>query len=719
MELPDFASAPAPSKKKSGYAFYKRSGGSAPPPMAGQKPKPKPRDGCFVKENGKGMSFVITGVQESLERGAVEALIKACGGLVKSGVSGVTDYLLAGVVLEDGRQTCESSKYRKASGKFAKTCAVEDDYSENVEAKSSSSSSGSSSSKTNDSSHSNVALSAADNQLWSVKHRPREPRDLVGNTDTIKRMTNWLNSWSSKFSGKACLLSGPPGIGKTSAAMLVARAAGFEPLEFNASDKRSKSAIKELCEATNSSSIASSFSRAKSFGASKKRVLIMDEVDGMGGGDRGGCAALADLIRSCKSPVICICNDVQSKKISSLKSVCLDLPFRRPHTQQVARRMMIIAKREGLAVEMDAMMELVDSTGNDIRQVITALQMYARSSKQLSSQEIKDKIKLIKKDSIIRLTPMDGSKVILGGGGKGRKSIGDRLDGFFIDFSMVPLLVQQSYVDTQLDQLKRMALAADAICDADVVSQTLNKKQDYVLLPTVGMLNVQAGFYAAGPPTNNSGYSGGGGEWFGKNSKRTKHKRWIAEMALHVNTVTSCSSRRIRMDYMEMMRISLLGPLYNKKIAGIGETLDRMAEYGLSRDDLFETMKEIHLGTPGSGVSSSAAIYNSIESKTQSAFTREYNKRGLSQSTQALAASNDQVTASTFSKKISKKDMNARLKKMRAEKDRATELGLPYGYKQKSTKSKKRENKSKGKGKGKRSQTSSKKPLKSIQSFFK
>lgn len=41
----------------------------------------------------------------------------------------------------------------------------------------------------------------------------------------------------------------------------------------------------------------------------------MDEVDGVGAGDRGGIAALIKIIKESKSPIICICNDRQNVKL--------------------------------------------------------------------------------------------------------------------------------------------------------------------------------------------------------------------------------------------------------------------------------------------------------------------------------------------------------------------------------------------------------------------
>ena len=44
----------------------------------------------------------------------------------------------------------------------------------------------------------------------------------------------------------------------------------------------------------------------------------MDEVDGMGAGDRAGMAELIKLIKTSKIPIICICNDRSSQKVRSL-----------------------------------------------------------------------------------------------------------------------------------------------------------------------------------------------------------------------------------------------------------------------------------------------------------------------------------------------------------------------------------------------------------------
>ena len=69
-----------------------------------------------------------------------------------------------------------------------------------------------------------------------------------------------------------------------------------------------------------------------------RAALIMDEVDGMSGGDRGGVSDLIDSIKSSRVPIICICNDRYSQKLKSLLNHVLPLNYRKPTKQQVCER---------------------------------------------------------------------------------------------------------------------------------------------------------------------------------------------------------------------------------------------------------------------------------------------------------------------------------------------------------------------------------------------
>lgn len=99
------------------------------------------------------------------------------------------------------------------------------------------------------------------------KYRPKEMKQIIGQTgdkSNAKKLQNWLVNWNKhhsktsnapkpKYPGRddtgamyrAALLSGPPGIGKTTTAYVICAQLGYEVLEFNASDTRSKKLLQE------------------------------------------------------------------------------------------------------------------------------------------------------------------------------------------------------------------------------------------------------------------------------------------------------------------------------------------------------------------------------------------------------------------------------------------------------------------------------------------
>lgn len=150
---------------------------------------------------------------------------------------------------------------------------------------------------------------------------------------------------------------------------------GFDIVEMNASDTRSKRLLHEHVKELLSCQSLTSFAHgAHKIDAGRKRVLIMDEVDGMAGTeDRGGMQELIGLIKSSKVPIICICNDRQHPKVRSLANYCYDLKFQKPRVEQIRGAMMSICFKEGLKMKPEALDEIIVGANQDVRQVCLIL----------------------------------------------------------------------------------------------------------------------------------------------------------------------------------------------------------------------------------------------------------------------------------------------------------------------------------------------------------
>lgn len=252
--------------------------------------------------------------------------------------------------------------------------------------------------------------------LWVDKYKPSSIKQIIGqqgDRSSLNKLIKWLQNWHynldkkpyGKFSDdgagfRAALLSGPPGIGKTTTAQLVCRELGYDYLEMNASDSRNKKALHEgtkVGELLKNTKLTDFF-KPKSNNEEKltsKHCVIMDEVDGVSGNaDRGGIAEIIQLIKNTKVPIICICNDRGEQKIRSLVNYCFDLRFNKPKLEQIKSTLMSIAFKENVRVSQDVINDLIVSSNYDIRQCIHNL--YLLSITKTNVQKMineKDKIK--------------------------------------------------------------------------------------------------------------------------------------------------------------------------------------------------------------------------------------------------------------------------------------------------------------------------------------
>ncbi|XP_029993926.1 replication factor C subunit 1 isoform X3 [Sphaeramia orbicularis] len=484
--------------------------------------------------------------------------------------------------------------------------------------------------------------------LWVDKYRPRSLKTVIGqqgDQSCANKLLRWLQNWHkhhsggaskpavpkfSKFGGKddgsgfkAALLSGPPGVGKTTTAALVCEELGYSYVEMNASCTRSKNSLKEVvAESLNNTSIEN-FYKGTSQTVSNKHVLIMDEVDGMAGNeDRGGIQEMIGLIRNSKIPIICMCNDRNHPKIRSLANYCFDLRFQRPRVEQIKGAMMSIAFKEGIKIPPPALNEIILASNQDVRQVIHNLSMWSAKDKVMTYDQCKSDAASARKD--MKLGPFDVCrKVFVSGEETAHMSLIDKSDLFFHDYSLAPLFVQENYLHVRpaaagdlKSHLVLLSKTADSISDGDLVDRRIRSGQNWSLLPTQAIYaSVLPGELMRGYMSQFPSFP----SWLGKNSSTNKHSRIVQELASHMSLKTLSSRQAVNLDYLHYLRQALLSPLQKHGAEGAGEAVQLLDDYQLIREDV-DSIMEISVwgGQPDP--------YSKLDSKVKAAFTRAYNK---------------------------------------------------------------------------------------------
>jgi replication factor C large subunit len=198
--------------------------------------------------------------------------------------------------------------------------------------------------------------------MWSEKYRPQIISDMVGNEEARAAIIEWFVKW--KKGTKPLLLVGPPGIGKTTIAYLVAKQFGYDMVGLNASDVRSKSRINEI--------LMPVLGNVSVLGIP---MIFVDEVDGIHGrGDYGGASALVDILKEPTVPIVLAANSDASDKMKSIKKVVKTIQFKKIPPRLLRVYLENILKKQSAELSPGALIKVIDKSKGDIRSMINLTQ---------------------------------------------------------------------------------------------------------------------------------------------------------------------------------------------------------------------------------------------------------------------------------------------------------------------------------------------------------
>lgn len=376
--------------------------------------------------------------------------------------------------------------------------------------------------------------------LWVDKYAPKKISSVVGNSKTVAEFEKWAKEIGPNCKKKACMISGPPGIGKTTMAKIILQSIGFDVMEFNASSDRSKTFISNKIK---------ELSKSKTYYLQKieddlQKAIIMDEVDGMSTGDDGGITELTQFIRQLnksdsKTAIICICNE-RSKTLNVLGKECLDLKFYKPNRDVMFQKANYILSKEKHRINSVNLYKIVDVCDGDLRKLINTLQFMCVKNETLFHNNIINNSVSDKKYTIFDAYTNLTDKC---------STIFSKEESALIDSHMESMLIHENYIKDDDLSVDSLVYVSDSLSLGDVYMKEPYYSWNSVVAPAINISRVSK--------PNNVKFP----SLLGKSSVISKNKntmKYIHQKSMHLVNTNNVNELKILLIYISKSNKSIV-----------------------------------------------------------------------------------------------------------------------------------------------------------------
>lgn len=224
---------------------------------------------------------------------------------------------------------------------------------------------------------------------------------LLNRNDEVNKIQRFLIDFEQNKSDllikRGLYIYGDPGSGKTTFITNILKEMNYDIITYDAGDVRNKSIIDNITKHNMADRNVVSMFQNKV----KRIAIIMDEIDGMNNGDKGGINSLIRLIRPKKTkkqkteettmnPIICIGNYHIDKKIKELMKVCHVVELKSPNNEQITRILSNIIPRFTSEYDVEDRTNMIHFIQGDMRKINMVCQLANYNDNILTNNSINE-----------------------------------------------------------------------------------------------------------------------------------------------------------------------------------------------------------------------------------------------------------------------------------------------------------------------------------------